>query len=297
MNSRARSRRAGDLVVDRELVLLILGAVTLGPLLLRAGMQRCVHAHPIGACALERTCWQQIWAPLVPSAIVCGALVGWVVIEPEEAEVLPLPLILLAAPFLFVWMRATVRAIWSLRRPRSVATAATIGLIRPRVIVASDFLQAIDPDVADAVAAHEAAHARHRDPLRVWTAQLVTDLQWPGPGAVHRLTEWRHALELARDEEIRRAGIDGADLAAAVITALRFGPATRSATTVSIVGGHERICDRVGRLLAPLPETHDESQRSVSPFRWSTVAGPLGALVFGAFCGEAIVRALVHAIP
>jgi hypothetical protein len=282
--------------VDRELVLLILGAVTLGPLLLRAGMQRRVHAHPIGACALERTCWQQIWAPLVPSAIVCGALVGWVVIEPEEAEVLPLPLIVLAAPFLFVWMRATVRAIWSLRRPRSVATAATIGLIRPRVIVASDFLQAIDPDVAGAVAAHEAAHAWHRDPLRVWTAQLVTDLQWPGRGAVYRVTEWRHALELARDEEIRRAGIDGADLAAAVIAALRFGSATRSAT-VSIVGGHGGICDRVGRLLAPLPEIQDESQPSASPFGWSTVAGPLGALLFGAFCGEAIVRALVHTIP
>jgi len=282
--------------VDRELVLLILGAVTLGPLLLRAGMQRRVHAQPIGAYALERTCWHELWAPLVPSAIVFGALVGWVVIEPEEAEVLPLPLIVLAAPFLFVWMRAIVRAIWSLRRPRSVATAGTIGIIRPRVIVAADFLRALDSDVGDAVKAHEVAHARHRDPLRVWTAQLATDLQWPGRGALHRFSEWRHALELARDEEIRRAGIDGADLAAAVIAALRFAPATKS-SVVAIVGSHEGIRDRVGRLLAPLPEIHDESRPSVSPYRWSTVAGPLGALMFGAFCGEAIVRALVHAIP
>jgi hypothetical protein len=295
MNWHGRWKRAGDLAVDRELVLLVLGGITLGPMLVRAGLQRSVPLQAPSACALERACWHQLWSPLLPPTIAFIALIGWAVIEPEEAEVLPLPLFVLAAPFVVVWMRAAVRAIWGVRRPREIETAATIGILRPRVVVAFEFLRCIDPDAGHAVKAHEAAHARHHDPFRVWAAQFATDLQWPGRGAARRFSHWRHALELARDEEIRRQGIEGADLAAAVIAALRFGH-TKASPAVAIVGGHQRVSERIARLLAPLPEANNDVHTS-NRLRMSAVAAPIAALMFGATFGEAIVRALVHTIP
>jgi hypothetical protein len=279
--------------VDRELVLLVFGALTLGPLLLLAGMLRVVPPQDSNACALERDCWRGLWRPLLPSAMVLGALLGWAVLEPENAEALPLPLIVTGIPIAVVWVRVAVRAVWGLRRA-SVSTAATFGLIRPRVVIAPEFLRAIDETARDAVSAHEAAHARHRDPLRMWAAQLATDLQWPGRGANTHFAQWRHALELARDEEVRRQGVDGADLAAAVIVALRLVSMTPS-EGVSIVGSHEGVRDRIGRLLAPLPPIEDESTQPRS-FRAATIAGLLGAAMFGASFGEAIVRALMHTI-
>ena len=281
--------------MDRELVFLILGALTLGPLLLRAGIQPAVHATAASVCGLERDSWCRLWAPLLPSAIVFGALVGWALIEPDDAELLPLTLIAIGMPFLLVWMRAAVRALWGLRRTSAVPTAATLGLLRPRVVIAPQFMYTIDDTAQHAVRAHEAAHARHRDPLRVWAAQFATDLQWPGRGATDRLAQWRHALELARDEEVRRHGIDGADLAAAVIAALQFANANAS-HAVSIVGSHERVRERIITLLAPLSTVEDE-WAVPSSFRASAIAGPLGAVAFGATFGEAIVRALVQTIP
>ena len=277
--------------MDRELVVLVFGALTLGPLLLLAGMRRAVPAQASNACALERDRWRRLWAPLLPAAIVFGALVGWAVLEPENAEALPLPLIVTGVPIGVLWVRVAVRALWGLRRASAVSTAATVGLIRPRIVIAPAFWRAIDETARDAVRAHESAHARHRDPLRVWAAQLATDLQWPGRGANTRLAQWRHALELARDEEVRRQGVDGADLAAAVIVALRMTPSGG----VSIVGNHEGVRDRIHRLLAPLLATEDESTQRRS-FRAAMIGGLLGAAVFGASFGEAIVRALVHTI-
>ena len=279
--------------MDRELVFLILGTVTLGPLLLLAGVQRATHAEALGGCDLERDRWRRLWKPLGPSAIVFSALVGWALIEPAEAERLPFPLIAVGAPFAFVWVRALVRALWGLRRAHP-ATAAAVGVIRPRVVIAPAFWRSLDDLGRRAVRAHEYAHVRHRDPLRVWVAQLATDLQWPGRGTNHRFAEWRHALELARDEEVRRQGVDGADLAAAVIAALRFSTAYPS-PVVSIVGHHHGVRDRIARLLAPLPAAQDEPMPS-RPWRVSTIAAPLGAVMFGASFGEAIVRALVQTI-
>lgn len=281
--------------MDREVVFLILGAVTLGPLLLRAGLRPAVHRAATTACRLERECWRRLWAPLLPSAIVFGALIGWALIEPDEAEVLPFPLIAIGLPFLLVWIRAGVRALWGLRRASAVPTAATLGLVRPRVVIAPEFLRTIDDPARCAVKAHEAAHVRHRDPLRVWAAQFATDLQWPGRGATGRSAQWRHALELARDEEVRRQGVDGTDLAAAVIAALQF-PNASASHGLSIVGSHERVRERITTLLAPLPTIEDEWPVPISS-RALAIAGPFAAVAFGATFGEAIVRVLVRTIP
>jgi beta-lactamase regulating signal transducer with metallopeptidase domain len=232
--------------------------------------------------------------PLRPAAIVFCALTGWVAVEPDDAELMPLPVILLGVPFVAVWVRAAVRALWGLRHVRVVSTAATLGVFRPRVVIAPAFLRDIDDAARAAVEAHEAAHLNHRDPLRVWVAQLATDLQWPGRRAQQRFSQWRHALELARDEEVRRLGVDGADLAAAVIAALRFSSA-KTSPAVSIVGHHHRVRDRIGRLLAPLPPVHQEPEMS-KRWRASAMAAAVAAIVFGATCGEMLVQTLAHSI-
>lgn len=279
--------------MDRELVLCVLGAVTLGPLLFLAGVRHTTKVQASSGCGLERVCWHRLWQPLLPSAIVFSALVGWALIEPENAERLPLFFIAIGAPFALIWVRAIARALWGLRRARP-ATAATVGVLRPRVVIAPAFWRSLDDFSRHAVRAHEEAHVRHRDPLRVWTAQLATDLQWPGRHATHRFADWRHALELARDEAVRREGIDGADLAAAVIEALRFSGLNAS-SAVSIGGTHLGVRDRIARLLAPLPPTQDEPAWSHA-WRVSTLAAAVGAVMFGASFGEPIVRVVVGTI-
>ena len=65
-------------------------------------------------------------------------------------------------------------------RPRERPTAVTVGLVRPRVRIDERLRDAVPAPSLAAVQAHEEAHARHRDPLRIWLAQTITDLQWPG---------------------------------------------------------------------------------------------------------------------
>jgi beta-lactamase regulating signal transducer with metallopeptidase domain len=124
-------------------------------------------------------------------------------------------------------------------------------LLRPRISIDASLRSVLDPDELAAVQAHELAHARHRDPFRIWVAQLAADLQWPAPHASTRLRIWLHALELARDEEAREAGVDGLSLAGAIVNVARLAQ-TRCGIVARLVGEREMMRDRVSRLLRPL---------------------------------------------
>jgi Zn-dependent protease with chaperone function len=71
------------------------------------------------------------------------------------------------------------------------------------VVIAPELSSSLDDAELAAVLAHAAAHARHRDPLRLWLAQLVTDAQWPAVAASARFHRWRAAVEIARDAAAR----------------------------------------------------------------------------------------------
>lgn len=177
---------------------------------------------------LERRAWRRIWAPLWPCLGVLAFLFGWAIHEPEGgAQALPVLAFLFALPFALLAMRAALRAVRSAAAAAKVAKAkplaVTVGLLRPRTLISPILRQALDAAALAAVREHEAAHARHRDPMRVWLAQLVTDLQWPVPSARRRFASWRVALELARDDEARSRGIDGGDLAAGLLAVARLG--------------------------------------------------------------------------
>lgn len=183
---------------------------------------------PLSTFELERRAWRKIWAPLWPCLGVFAFLFGWAVHEPENgAQALPVLAFLLALPFALLAMRATLRAVRSAAAAAKLAAneplAVTVGLWRPRTLISPILRSALDAAAFTAVREHEAAHARHHDPLRVWLAQLVTDLQWPVPSARRRFSQWRVALELARDDEARARGVDGGDLAAGLLAVARLG--------------------------------------------------------------------------
>ena len=270
--------------MDRELVLATLALPLCGAALLAGSLLRLRLRAPTSsrsARALERHTWARIWLPLLPAALVLAFLTGWALQEPEDAEVAQPLLVIAAIGCAVIWLRAGTRAIRALR-PAS-GLAMTSGLLRPRVTIAPSLAAHLDPRALAAVHAHEAAHARHRDPLRLWLAQLATDLQWPSQTARQRFADWRSALELARDAEACES-VDGSDLAAALIGAAQLGAG--SSATVGLLGDSDRaFADRIHRLLEPSPIDRAPASR-----RWIGVLVMLSlAAAIGAAYGEAIV--------
>lgn len=275
--------------MDRELVLAILVLFACGSLLVTAGLAPARRGEAPSGTQLERWAWGRLWRPLIPAVLMLALLAGWACQEPDDSdEAVRAPALVVAVAVATLWLRAATRAFGALCSGRGVATVATTGLLRPRVLLSPTFAEVVDPAVLAAAMAHEAAHVRHRDPLRLWVARFVTDLQGSLPGARSRLDAWEHALEVARDEEARMGGVDGADLAAAILTAARLGdrPAPSAA---GLVGAGDALRERVDRLLAPLvvpPAVPDPRDARLVLF---AVAG-VGWI--GVRFGDPIVRAL-----
>jgi hypothetical protein len=262
------------------LVLIVCGALAWAPGLLPAAARRS-----------ERATWRRLWGPLLPAAAALALLVGWALQEPSTTDELLRPVAALAAlPAALVWARAAWRASRALCA-RVDAPAAVVGLLRPRVRIDARLGALVSPAGLAAARAHEEAHARHRDPLRIWLAQLATDLQWPFGGAAARFAAWLEALELARDDEARRAGARGEDLAEALVGAARLTAApARPAALARLDGPGGALAARVDRLLAPL-ETEPGPARGGVTFL-AIAATLLTAAWLGFAHGDVALRAL-----
>lgn len=280
--------------MDREFVLVVLALLASAPMLLVSGLLPERRPAAASARTLERLCWLRIWQPLLPTAIAIATVIGWALREPDDAEGVPWWMLVICVLFAGPLVRGLLRAAWAARaRPLGIMVGTT-GLLRARAVIAAAFERETDPDAYRAALEHEAAHVRHHDPLRLWIAQFVTDLQWPMPAPKARFARWRDALEFARDEEARRRGIDGSDLAAAVIAAAQFGQRRGLAPSLGL-GDDEVLRERIVRLLEPLPP-HDESApgfRAAAAVASSLVA----AGVLGALQGEHVVRTLLGGVP
>ena len=253
---------------------------------------------------LERHTWIGLWLPALPMLFVSTGLLGWALQESDPVRDPLDPGVLLAiwAPFALVFMRAAARAVWALASRPADCGVSTIGLIQPQVVFSPFLAKQLDEGVIRAALAHERAHALHRDPLRIWIAQLVTDLQWPWPSAKRRFEAWLDALELARDDEARASGADGADLAAAVLASVRFlaQPPEESVRFTGTQLAHARLTgdpralrNRVSRLLSPLPELSREGPRGpglVGRAGYLLIPLLAAAVMLGLVYGERIVR-------
>ncbi len=239
---------------------------------------------------LEVGSWRRIWLTLLPAGIALATMFGWALQEPGVTDERLLPTAaFIAVPIGLLWLRCALRACLALRRPRETPPIATIGLLRPRIIVAEDLRDTLDPAALTAALAHERVHVRHRDPLRIWLAQIATDLQWPSPSARSRFEHWLISLELARDEEARLDGAAGEDLAAAVVTVARTPWRPLGAAMVGLTRAETSLASRVNRLLAPVPP--DVGRTSV--LLWPAVLAVLIASVaIGAMFGDYVLRAM-----
>ncbi len=147
------------------------------------------------------------------------------------------------------------------------APAFTAGLWRPRIFVAQDLALALSTDELAAVIAHEDAHRRRRDPLRLSVWRFLACMLFFLP-VLRRLEEdMADEAEVAADDDaVERARIQPLTLASALLAVARLFtlPATRS-REVTAFHRDEMLGRRVRRLVGEdaLVGTH-LTRRSVS---------------------------------
>ncbi len=264
--------------MDRELLLLVVALAASGPWLLWTGRRGTDDTAVPSARDLERRRWRALWRPFVPLAFVAALLAGWALQEPAAAEQPSRWLAVLAVPGAALAFRAAIRAVRSLSLPPAEHATGTVGVLRPAVRIAPALQARLDGPALAAVNAHEAAHVRHRDPLRIWLARLATDLQ-AGTAAKSRLSAWLTALELARDEEARDHGASGIALGEAILAAARL-PRVGAA----VAGPDADLSERIERLLQPVPAQAADHAKA-----WWVALLPLAALG-GVAYGEPLLR-------
>ena len=279
--------------MEREYCMSILIVLISGTMLLACGWWPVVHLRESSARRLERVAWRAVWLPVSPAFLIAAWLCGWALVEPDPVpERMPLWLLLTSFPFELLFMRAAIRAGWSLFRDEGDPGTATVGLLKPWILFSPHLAKALDDRAIEAALEHERAHARHRDPLRILLAQLVTDLQWPFPQARERLRLWLLALELARDEEARAAGVEGAELADAILASARFSQQMNLPVRAALTGESSALKERIGRLLDPLPIDWEGTRANTRGALLTVVSTLLLAVVLGAIFGERVVHAL-----
>jgi Zn-dependent protease with chaperone function len=280
--------------MERESLLTVLTILLGGMALQVIGAWLSTHSRRKPGFELERAAWLRLWRPLTPALIVAAWLVGWALSQPDPVPHRVGPLVfIVCAPFALIGMRAVLRAGWSLLGSPEQFGIATVGLIRPHIVFAPELVKLLDDRAIQAALAHERAHVRHLDPLRIWIAQFVTDLQWPWASAQGRFETWLAALEHARDDEARAEGIEGADLAAALVASVRFHRNIAHGPCARLIGDRSALAERVERLLQPLesaPRDRTPTTRQVALFLTLAL---VAALALGTVYGERFVGTLL----
>ncbi len=273
--------------MEREATLLIVSFAMCGPLCIAFGaLVRPIGRFDRSGRHAEAAAWRRLWLPLAPAGVMLILLVGWALQAPDDTDnALSARLLVVAIPGALLGARAVARAASSLWQRHS-SLAATIGLVHPKVVIDESLSVVLDAEALAAVDAHERAHARHRDPLQIWLAQVAADLQWPF--ADLRFRQWLHGLEVARDEEAREQGINGDALALAVVTVAQLAQA-RPRAVATLIGSGELLRDRITRLLRPMVR----ARRSRNVAYAVTIAGVIAiALCVGMVGGDWLLRCL-----
>lgn len=269
------------------------GAVAAASMAHSAWLDRHRYTQP---ATLEAT-WRKLTAPLFLGMLGVAFVVGWAIQEPDPAdEWVSYELIALAALVAAVLLRACVRAARSaLAAHRSTIPIGTVGLLRCRTVVSPEFANAASSEVLTAALAHEAAHARGRDPIRLLLAQFAADLQFPLPQARQQYRDFVHLLEVRRDDEAVARGACPVALAEGILLAAKLTHRTADPTCVRITGGGDRLAQRVRRLLDPTaPGQRPAPSRNTGCW---FLAQLIVAAALGGLQGEAVLRLIPGVMP
>jgi hypothetical protein len=102
------------------------------------------------------------------------------------------------------------------------------------------------------------------------------------------------ALELARDEEARATGVDGSDLAGAILASVGFRHNVIPFSSAALTGEPSAIKERIGRLLDPLPDYSEETRLSARVVVSALATSLLLSVALGSVFGEKTVCALLR---
>jgi beta-lactamase regulating signal transducer with metallopeptidase domain len=165
------------------------------------------------------------------------ALVGRRILRAARWQaVTPAPAVLAAS------RRLGIRRLLVTELPERLAFCA--GLLRPTVVVSAALVRSLEPAALEAVLAHEAAHARNRDPRRQVLAHAVARSLWIAPAARQAAEHQRLRLELAADRHATAQA--GRRALAEALLALHAAPSPAGAP--AIAGGDTALGARIDAL-------------------------------------------------
>ena len=127
---------------------------------------------------------------------------------------------------------------------------ALAGVLRPRLLVSRDVLEALTPEELEVAISHEQAHWTSRDNLKHLLVLLTPSMLpgWRGLDSLERA--WRHFTEFAADDEAVSCDPQrSVALASALVHVSRLCSSPRPALTASLLDGCGHLEARVSRLL------------------------------------------------
>lgn len=215
------------------------------------GIDHChEHGHHVHLCVVH-TPW------------VVGSTIEWIVSGGLVALVLTW---VIAAGTRLVGARAKLGLLRALSRPSTDMAAThivssrrhfvfTAGILRPQIFLSSALLQAVDPNEPATVIAHEHAHQRRRDGLRLFIADLFGGLHWP-PIRRLILADLHLAIEQACDEVAAEQSGDRLQVAETILhlTRLIGSPTPRLASVEAAFTGSDAAVRIEGLLRPPIPQ-------------------------------------------
>jgi len=153
---------------------------------------------------------------------------------------------------------------------------AVVGVMRPRLYVASQVIDALTPAELAAVLAHEAGHLAARDNLRRLLLRFLPSTGWTR--LARRLERrWEAAAEVDAD---RCAGAAALDLASALIKAARLvPPGARLAVPAPAFHAGEGVAGRIRGLIEGAPASVPASCGRGLAALWTALGGASAALL------------------
>jgi Peptidase family M48 len=153
---------------------------------------------------------------------------------------------------------------------------AVVGLLRPRIYVSAQVLDALTPSELAAGCAHESAHLAARDNLKRLLMRCCPDALGLLAAGREIEKEWARAAEAAADDRAARGrkGVALA-LAAGLVKVARLAPSRMEALPISALHDGGDVDQRVRRLVA----MDEGSTRPAGPRAWMILLGaaPLAA--------------------